>query len=316
MIILRCCLLVLVNLLAVGQAWAHEMSMAELQLQELAPGEFQWQWSQAPKRPPGLVLTPVWPRQCAGQAGRLSCGPAGLRGELRLEGIGETYSAALVRVDWLRGGTRVYTLTGGDPSVQLYGSANDERGALEIVRAYLWLGFEHILTGWDHLAFVLALLFLIGFRRKLFWTITAFTLSHSVTLALTALGFLVLRPAPVEVCIAASILLVVLEACSERDTLSRRWPALVAFTFGLVHGLGFGGALEEVGLPRHAIPSALLAFNVGVECGNLLLLLAAALLWRALRQWKKVGAMRRPVLYAMGSISAYWTLSRVVGLLT
>ena len=307
-------------LLAFLAAWlalpalAHEMSMAEMQVQELAPGEFQWQWGQTEKRPPGQVLAPQWPAQCVEQAGTLNCGPDGLKGWLRIAGIGEVYSAALVRIDWLRGGSRVYTLTGGQPAVQLFGSAEDERGLPEIARAYAVLGFEHILGGWDHLLFVLGLLFLVGFRRKLVWTITAFTVSHSVTLACAALGWLVVRPAPVEVNIALSIMLVVAEALNPRETLSRRWPALVAFLFGLVHGLGFGGALEEVGLPAHAVPAALFSFNMGVECGNLLVVSALWLLWQALRRWPPVTRLRKPVLYAMGSVAAYWSCARLVAL--
>ncbi len=114
----------------------------------------------------------------------------------------------------------------------------------EIARAYLVLGVEHILSGIDHLLFVAALLFLVGFQRKLIWTITAFTLAHSLTLASAALGWLTLRSAPVEATIALSIVLVASEALQPRETLARRLPAMVAFLFGLVHGLGFAGALQ------------------------------------------------------------------------
>ena len=295
-------------------AFAHEMSMAEMQVQELAPGQFQWQWGQTEKRPPAQFLAPQWPAQCVVQPGTLNCGPEGLKGWLRMEGVGEVYSAALIRIDWLRGGSRVYTLTGGQPAVQLFGSADDERGLLEIARAYGVLGFEHILTGWDHLMFVSGLLFLVGFRRKLVLTITAFTISHSVTLACAALGWLVVRSPPVEVNIALSIMLVVAEALNPRDTLSRRWPALVAFLFGLVHGLGFGGALEEVGLPAHAVPAALFTFNMGVECGNLLVISALWLAWQGLRRWPFVPRLRTPALYTMGSVAAYWSCDRLVAL--
>ena len=113
------------------------------------------------------------------------------------------------------------------------------------------------------------MLFLVGFNRRLVATITAFTLAHSLTLALSALGWLTLRSPPVEATIALSIVLVAGEALHRRPTLSRRWPALVAFLFGLVHGLGFAGALKEIGLPEHHLPLALLTFNVGVELGQL-----------------------------------------------
>jgi len=176
----------------------------------------------------------------------------------------------MVKVDWLNGQTRVYTLTGNSPSVQLYGSADDKRGVGEIARAYTVLGVEHILTGYDHLAFVLGLLFLVGFRRKLVWTITAFTCAHSLTLASAALGILTLRPPPVEASIALSIVLIANEAITPRETLARRFPAVLAFLFGLVHGLGFAGALKEIGLPQAHLPIALQHSTWASRWGNCL----------------------------------------------
>ena len=193
----------------------------------------------------------------------LHCGSGGLAGTLTIDGVGKRYSAALVKVIWLDGQTRVYTLTSGQPAVQLYGSADDRRGRGEIARAYTVLGVEHILSGIDHLLFVAGLLFLVGFRRRLIGTITAFTLAHSLTLACSVFGLITLRSPPVEAAIALSIVLVADEALRERDTLARRLPALVSFLFGLVHGLGFAGALKEVGLPQSHLPLALLCFNVG-----------------------------------------------------
>jgi hydrogenase/urease accessory protein HupE len=191
----------------------------------------------------------------------------------------------LVKVQWADGQASIYTLTAGQPSVQLYGSADDRRGLGEIARAYTLLGVEHILSGYDHLLFVIGLLFLVGFQRRLVWTISAFTLAHSLTLASAALGWLTLRAPPVEACIALSIVLVAYEALQKEQTLSRRWPALVAFGFGLVHGLGFAGVLQEIGLPQQHLLAALLAFNVGVEIGQLLTVGAAGLLvWLLRRQ--------------------------------
>jgi hydrogenase/urease accessory protein HupE len=178
---------------------------------------------------------------------------------------------------------------------------------------------EHILTGFDHLMFVLALLFLVGFNRRLVLTISAFTLAHSLTLALSALGLLTLRSPPVEATIALSIMLVAAEALNQQPTLSRRWPALVAFIFGLVHGLGFAGALKEIGLPQNHLPVALLTFNVGVELGQLLVVGIAYLLYRMLSRsnatYSKFVLLRTPALYAVGSIAAYWSLGRIVNIL-
>ena len=294
---------------------AHEMSMAEMHLRENAPGEFIWQWAAGDKRQPAQDLTPNWPEGCRVDANRLRCA-AGLSGPVSFEGVGERFSAVLLKVRWLDGQSRVYTLTQRQPTVHLFGSADDRRGLGEIASAYTMLGIEHILSGIDHLAFVVGLLFLVGFRRQLVWTITAFTAAHSLTLASSALGLLTLRPPPVEATIALSIVLVAGEALRNRETLARRWPALVAFLFGLVHGLGFAGALKEIGLPDNHLPVALLTFNVGVEIGQLLTVAAAWVIYRSVRPFPIVPQARVAALYAIGSLAAYWSLTRVAAILS
>jgi len=299
-----------------GAAAAHEMTMAEMEVRQISRTEFLWQWGASGAKPASQELTPVWPEGCASAEDYiLRCGENGLKDTMAMEGVGKTYSAAMVRVLWLDGQRRVYTITSAQPRVRLYGSADDERGMGEIAQAYTVLGVEHILSGYDHLLFVLALLFLVGFNRRLVWTITAFTAAHSVTLALAALGLLTLRPAPVEATIALSIVLVAGEALHTRQTLARRWPALVAFLFGLVHGLGFAGALKEIGLPQNHLSVALLTFNAGVELGQLLVVGLAYLLYRALTRWARFETMRAPALYAIGAVAAYWSLSRIIGIL-
>jgi hydrogenase/urease accessory protein HupE len=296
-------------------ASAHEMSMAEMELRETSPGEFLWQWTASGEKPASIELKPVWPAACTAEMNLLRCGEAGLRGTLKVEGVGERYSAAMVKVFWLDGQNRVFTLTGGQPEVQLYGSAEDKRGMGEIARAYVTLGVEHILGGFDHLMFVLALLFLVSFNRRLVLTISAFTLAHSLTLGLSALGLLTLRSPPVEATIALSIMLVAGEALHKRQTLSRRWPALVAFLFGLVHGLGFAGALADIGLPQNHLFVALLTFNVGVELGQLLVVGVSYVVYRLLVLHPKAIVARKPALYAIGSIAAYWSVGRIVAIL-
>jgi hydrogenase/urease accessory protein HupE len=295
-------------------AQAHEMSMAEMQLRELTRGEFLWHWAAGEKRPPAEDLSPVWPEGCRADANRLVCGADGLQGRFSIQGVGQRYSAALVKIQWLDGQSRVYTLTASRPTVQLYGAADDGRGRGEIASAYTLLGVEHILTGVDHLLFVIGLLFLVGFNRRLVLTITAFTAAHSLTLASSALGWLVLRPPPVEATIALSIMLVAGEALRSRATLARRWPALVAFLFGLVHGLGFAGALKEIGLPDNHLWVALLSFNVGVELGQLLTVGVAWLVYRATRGLAIVAQARTAVLYGIGTMAAYWSCSRIVAI--
>jgi HupE / UreJ protein len=301
--------------LPAAPARAHEMTMAEMEVRETSPGEFLWLWSAASdKRPMGEDLKPLWPEGCEAGPSALHCGSGGLKGTLAMEGVGQRYSAAMVKVIWLDGGSRVYTLTAAQPTVQLYGSADDRRGMGEIARAYVVLGVEHILTGIDHLLFVVGLLFLVGFRRRLIGTITAFTLAHSLTLACSVFGVITLRPAPVEATIAMSIVLVASEALRGRDTLARRVPALVSFLFGLVHGLGFAGALKNIGLPQRHLPLALLSFNVGVEIGQLMTVLVAygVVSLPISRRW--LGRARRPALYVVGAVAAYWSWARIAAI--
>ena len=307
-------LLVLLGLSA-ARVPAHEMTMAELELRESAKGEFLWTWA-SNERPVVDELSVRWPDACRADEALVHCGEAGLRGTLEVEGIGHSFSAAMVKVYWLDGEDRVYTLTSAQPRVELFGSAEDQRGAGELARAYTVLGIEHILTGYDHLAFVLALLFLVGFNKRLLLTITAFTAAHSVTLALSALGALTLRSAPVEATIALSIMLVAAEALHQGRTLSKRWPALVAFLFGLIHGLGFAGALKEIGLPPKHLATALLTFNVGVELGQLRGVAISFALYRVISQLPRFAMARTPALYAIGSVAAYWSVSRIVAMLT
>jgi len=307
-------LLALLLALAAIPATAHEMTMAEMELRETRPGEFLWQWTAVGNTPVAEEITPSWPEGCRSEASVLRCGAAGLSGVLTMDGVGKRYSAALVKVFWRDGQSRVYTLTARQPTVHLYGSADDQRGMGEVARAYLVLGVEHILSGVDHLLFVGALLFLVGFNRRLLWTITAFTLAHSLTLASAALGLLTLRSAPVEASIALSIVLVAGEALHTRQTLARRWPALVAFLFGLVHGLGFAGALAEIGLPKDHLATALLTFNLGVEFGQLFAIGVAWAAWLMVRRWQYAQPARIPLLYGIGTVAAYWSWMRIAGI--
>lgn len=308
------CVVALLGGLSGGTAQAHEMSMAEMNVRETTPGEFFWQWAPAEKRAVADDLTPVWPENCTTEGNLLHCGEDGLEGTLSVKGVGKAYSAALIKVTWRNGESRVFTITGSQPTAHIHHGGDDRRGMGEVASAYTMLGVEHILAGVDHLLFVISLLFLVGFNRRLLWTITAFTAAHSLTLALSALGWLVLRPPPVEASIALSIVLVAGEALHREQTLARRWPAMVAFLFGLVHGLGFAGALKEIGLPENHMLVALLTFNVGVEIGQLMNVLAAWALWRVASRWPLFVAARTPALYGIGALASFWAWSRVVAI--
>jgi hydrogenase/urease accessory protein HupE len=294
---------------------AHEMTMADLSLREVAPKEFVWAWGIPGKNVPiSQDLTPVWPEGCVGDARTVRCGERGLAGTLSVQGIGNSYSAVILRINWRDAQQSTHTLSKNRPDVRLFGGARDERDFVEVAQTYGLLGLEHILSGIDHLLFVLSLLFLVGFRRRLIETVTSFTVAHSLTLAASALGALTLRPPPVEAAIALSIVLVSAEALSNRDTVTRRWPAIVAFLFGLVHGLGFAGALKEIGLPERHAPIALLTFNLGVEAGQLLVIALAWGVVLATRRLNGTAIVRKTALYAIGSVSVFWTFSRLMAI--
>jgi hydrogenase/urease accessory protein HupE len=195
-------------------------------------------------------------------------------------------------------------------------------GQWEVVRTYTVLGIEHILMGFDHLLYVLAMLMLVTGWRRVVLTMTAFTATHSLTLTAATLGWVNVPQPPVEACIALSILFVareIVQAHRGRAGLTARWPWAVSFTFGLMHGFGFAGALAQVGLPAGAIPVALLFFNVGVELGQLMfvaLVLALIAAGRALAQrfqCRQPDWLWRVVPYAIGGLASFWLVQRVSG---
>jgi hypothetical protein len=219
----------------------------------------------------------------------------------------------MFNIKWREGGKRVYTLTSAQPRIYLFGKANDEREGTEIAKAYVSLGIEHILTGWDHLCFVFSLLLLVGFKKRLISTITFFTIAHSLTLALSALDIFALRPGPVEATIALSIMLVCYEVLKKENSITHRWPEVVAFSFGLLHGMGFAGALKEIGLPAHNISTALFTFNVGVEVGQLSVILFAWLMYKSWCRFELASFnFRNLATYLIGGFSMFWTVGRII----
>jgi hydrogenase/urease accessory protein HupE len=233
-------------------------------------------------------------------------------GEVHIEGILGGATDVIVRVERLDGTTQLERLVPTKPNFTVTASP----GPGEIAWDYFVLGVEHILGGIDHLLFVLALLLLVRNVRRLLLTITAFTVAHSITLVGATLGLVSLPGPPVEAVIALSIVFVAAEVIHEqqgRASITARAPWIVAFGFGLLHGLGFAGALQEVGLPETAIAVALLMFNVGVEAGQLLFVTIVAMLSLVLRKLTPipVAAASRVISYAIGSIAAFWTIERV-----
>jgi len=198
--------------------------------------------------------------------------------------------------------------------------AKSSPGSLEVIKTYTVLGVEHILTGFDHLLYVLGMLILVGGWRRIVVTMSAFTATHSLTLTAAALGWVHVPQPPVEACIALSILFVareIVQAHRGRPGITTRWPWVVSFTFGLMHGFGFAGALAEVGLPQSSIPIALLFFNIGVEIGQLMfvgaVLAVIAVGWRAAQRLRlpQTDWLWRIVPYAIGGLASFWLVERV-----
>jgi hydrogenase/urease accessory protein HupE len=245
----------------------------------------------------------------------------GLAGHaVTIEGLSATSTDVLVRVEGLAGAIQTERLSPTRTTfvVQVTPAPG------EVAETYFRLGVEHILFGFDHLLFVLALVILIRDWRRVAVTVTAFTIAHSITLVAATLGFVNVPGPPVEACIALSIMLVAVEVLNARHgkpSFTERLPWLVAFSFGLLHGFGFAGALAEVGLPQHAVPVALLFFNVGVEIGQLAFVLAVlSLIWSlrlvASRLWEAIFVRRAfdgldvTIAYGIGGVSAYWMIER------
>jgi hydrogenase/urease accessory protein HupE len=240
--------------------------------------------------------------------------PGGLEGKtIAIEGLAGSGAEVLARIERTDGTAQVIRLMPSHTTFVVEAST----GKLEVARTYVLLGMEHILLGVDHLLFVLALLIIVRGGRRILLTVTAFTVAHSITLVAATLGWLALPGAPVEAAIALSIAFLAREiAMSWRGQagLTERMPWLVAFVFGLLHGLGFAGALAEIGLPPNAIPVALLCFNVGVELGQLLFVAAMlGLAWSArasLARWRPMLRWVPP--YAIGAVASFWMIERVV----
>ncbi len=337
---------ILFFLLCFASAFAHEVRPAYLDLRETAPDTYDVLWKVPANGEMRLAIYVQFPadaRQLSEPRGMISGAahierwriqrPGGLDGQsIAIEGLSSTKIDTLVRVTDVNGVTKTFRATPDAPSVTIAAAAS----GWQVARTYTALGFEHILLGIDHLLFVLALVLLVKGWKRLVGTITAFTIAHSITLALATLGIVHVPGPPVEACIALSIVFVAAEILRERSstfrcrvpatthstlecratpfTLTARAPWVVAFTFGLLHGLGFAGALSEVGLPQHAIPLSLLFFNVGVELGQLAFIaavLALAAFARRLPIPLPRWAPRIPP-YAIGALAMFWVIERTI----
>jgi hydrogenase/urease accessory protein HupE len=312
--------------LLIAGAVAHEVRPAYLELRETAPGIYEAMWK-VPARGDDMRLAldvrlPDDARNLGEPVGRFIDGayierwrfekPGRWPGQtIGIEGLPATRVDALIRMTTLDGNTQTLRATPDAPEVLFAERAT----GWDVAGTYTVLGIEHILLGVDHLLFVLALILIVKGWRKLVKTITAFTVAHSLTLAAATFGLVHVPGPPVEASIALSIVFVAAEIVRSRQGrsgLTERAPWVVAFSFGLLHGLGFAGALSDVGLPQHAIPLALLFFNVGVELGQLVFIAAVFGAAGIVRQipiptpsWSW-----RVAPYAIGTVAMFWVIER------
>jgi len=311
-------------------ALAHELRPGFLEVRETGPATYDIRFKVPARGDMRLGLYVRLPAECATEgptrterAGNafletmsMTC-PGGLAGkQVSVDGLAGTFTDVVVRVALSDGSIQAARLTPDQPFFTVAAAPTWR----DTARTYFLLGVEHILTGIDHLLFVLALLLLVRNVWTLVKVITAFTVAHSITLALAALELTNIPQAPVEAVIALSIAFVAAEIVRqdrhEKDLASQA-PWIIAFAFGLLHGLGFGGALREIGLPQSDVPLALLTFNLGVEAGQLMFVFAVIALKTVADRLLdlKVPWARTAASYGIGSLAAVWFVQRFAAML-
>jgi hypothetical protein len=238
----------------------------------------------------------------------LAC-PGGITGHaLSLHGLGPVVSEVVVWASFADGTTRSHIVKPGEPRFELRAATS----GWSVVREYVRLGVVHILTGYDHLLFLLLLVLLLKRARSVLLAETAFTLSHSLAFSATALGWIHVSSTAAEACIALSLVLLAADV-KVRGLPARAWQgARMAFVFGLVHGLGFAGGLREIGLPERAVAPALVSFGAGVELGQVAFLALVLAGLHLARHATVLPRAKLAVVYAAGSLSAYWLLERTL----
>jgi hydrogenase/urease accessory protein HupE len=319
----------LVRIGVFAQAFAHELQPSSLEVRQLTPERYEVIW-RAPiyyrkPHPAKLQLPEHW--QAVGEPTIRQLSDSALHrrvvdvpngaiggGVIHFLGLEATITDVFVRFIWLDSSQTTAIARPNQPWVEIVG----QQSAWQVAWDYTVLGVDHILSGPDHLTFVLALLLIVSGARRLLITVTSFTLAHSITLAAATLGVMWVPGPPIEATIALSILFLASELVKVNRgqvSLTSRYPWIVAFVFGLLHGFGFAGALSDVGLPQNEIPLALLMFNVGVELGQLMFIVAILILVMALRKVRSewpAWAHQLPA-YGIGSIAAFWLIERVAG---
>jgi hypothetical protein len=310
-----------------GLLHADEFRPALLELDELEGGWVELSWKVPTLADQVLAITPVLPvffkplgpgssRRVPGaliETRSYSTGGQLLNGAtVGVDGLSSVPTDVVVRVNLLDGSEHSAILRSHSNTFTIPKTASNS----ELAVSYWKMGTIHILEGYDHLLFLLTLLMIVSGLWQLLKTVTAFTLAHSLTLVLATFGLVQIPQVPTEAVISLSIMLLAVEVIHKNQgqlTLSERYPWLIAFTFGLVHGLGFAGALSEIGVPQNAVPLALLMFNVGVETGQVMFVIVVSLLLGFLHRLhgQTAVSLMRATPYAIGGMAAYWTIDRV-----
>lgn len=309
-------------------AHAHEIRPAYLQIDEIGPGRYQLLWRTpvlSGMRLPVVLRLPDQIRDVTEPATQelsdslverqvFDAGAHGMAGKrIEFVGLQATITDVLVRVQMLDGKHSTTLVRPSEPWVDIATS----QGPLAVAGAYLAHGIEHILLGVDHLLFVLGLMLLVNNRWMLVKTITAFTVAHSITLALATFGYASIPVPPLNAAIALSILFLgpeIIRAWRGGTSLTIRQPWIVAFAFGLLHGFGFASGLTQMGLPQNEIPLALLSFNIGVELGQLGFVALVLLLEKSFKvlQIRWPHAIELSPAFAVGGLGAFWTIDRLI----
>ncbi len=308
------------------KGWSHEIRPAYLQIIQTSETTYEVYWKVPSMGDAVPKIKPVFPpsfniqilnvpNQIPGSviySYKISSEES-LQGKiLTIDGLNKTLIDVLVNVTYLNGQKVTLMLQPDKDSSIIPG----ETSKMDVIKTYTKLGFEHILLGIDHLLFVLALIIITKGKWRILKTITAFTLAHSITLSLAVLGYVNFPTAPVEAVIALSIVFLAVEIVKNlngKPTLTSRKPWLVAFTFGLLHGFGFAGALANIGLPQQDIPLALAFFNVGVELGQIAFVIVVLIVIKLLstkNNWPVF--IKKAPAYAIGSMAAFWMIERII----
>ncbi|WP_116364452.1 HupE/UreJ family protein [Parahaliea mediterranea] len=325
--LLKLCLLLLVFAGAALPAQAHRFAPSLLQVTEVGQGRYNLVWKTPVQATSPVPMRPLWPDACTviqapppqlegtGQVTTLlldcsALGEAGLVGQrLGIDGMGPNQATGMFMLTLQDGRYYQQVLTAEAPDYQVPA----EPGAGKVMSDYTVLGIEHIWGGIDHLLFVFGLILLVGGGKRLLWTITAFTVGHSITLSLAALGYINYPVELVEFAIAVSIFVLAVEL-TRGDGLVKRYPWWLAGGFGLLHGMGFAGALAATGLPQANVPLALLFFNVGIEVGQIAFILLVLVIWLFVRRPLGDSAARLAAfpVYLLGCLSAMWCIQRAL----